>query len=76
MFTPETFLEKMPELFDKYSHEKSIPEDYLMSSAEDRWSLLQGLMDTDGTIYEGEGNRIRIDCQQEPTLIVLIHYAR
>lgn len=36
-------------LWDKLSKEKFIPEDYLVSSIEDRWHLLQGLMDTDGS---------------------------
>ena len=31
------------------SDAKFIPDDYLWSSIEDRWALLQGLMDTDGT---------------------------
>lgn len=35
---------------DKPSYLKHIPSDYLYSSIEDRISLLQGLMDTDGTI--------------------------
>lgn len=32
------------------SHEKFIPDDYLYSSVNQRWSLLQGLMDNDGSI--------------------------
>ncbi|MBX9627364.1 MAG: AAA family ATPase [Gemmataceae bacterium] len=31
------------------SHEKFIPADFLYNSAENRWELLRGLMDTDGT---------------------------
>jgi len=34
----------------KKSYEKSIPEEYLFGSAEQRVSLLQGLMDTDGWV--------------------------
>jgi len=36
-------------LFGKYSHEKHIPSEYLQGSRTQRLSLLQGLMDTDGT---------------------------
>lgn len=35
-------------LCNLYSGEKFIPNDYLLSSVEDRWELLRGLMDTDG----------------------------
>lgn len=37
-------------LWDKLSQEKHIPDEYLFASVSDRWSLLQGMMDTDGTI--------------------------
>ena len=37
-------------LCGKYSHEKFIPQMYLHASYEQRLALLQGLMDTDGTI--------------------------
>lgn len=37
-------------LLGKRAWEKSIPEDYLFSTVEDRLALLRGLMDTDGTI--------------------------
>lgn len=43
-------------LFEKYglsgrvSHDKFIPEAYLRASVEDRLAILQGLMDTDGTV--------------------------
>lgn len=37
-------------LFKKRSWEKHIPDDYLKSSIEDRFELLRGLLDTDGTI--------------------------
>ena len=35
---------------------KHIPEEYLVASIEDRLELLQGLMDTDGTIDKRNGN--------------------
>nr|DAN77817.1 MAG TPA: DNA packaging protein [Caudoviricetes sp.] len=34
----------------KYSHEKFIPEEYLINSKEVRYQLLQGLMDNDGSV--------------------------
>lgn len=37
-------------LAGKASHQKHIPPKYLFSSCEDRLALLQGLMDTDGTV--------------------------
>lgn len=36
-------------LMEKRSYEKTIPERYLYATSSDRLSLLQGLMDTDGT---------------------------
>jgi hypothetical protein len=37
-------------LKDKYSHNKFIPTNYLFSTIEDRINILQGLLDTDGTV--------------------------
>jgi len=37
-------------IYQKVSHEKFIPKQYLYSSIEDRVNLLRGLLDTDGTI--------------------------
>lgn len=42
-------------LLGKRSVEKFIPEDYLTASIEDRWELLRGLMDTDGTASKNGG---------------------
>jgi len=43
-------------LWGKYSHEKFIPSIYKYNSEEIRWSLIQGLMDTDGWVSSGEHN--------------------
>jgi predicted ribonuclease YlaK len=42
-----------------YSYEKSIPEEYKRGSVEQRFSLLQGLLDTDGAIDNAEKGRVR-----------------
>lgn len=39
-------------LLGSRSHDKFIPKIYLESSIENRWELLRGLMDTDGTVGE------------------------
>lgn len=46
----EHYLKDYPELIDTYSYNKFIPTEFLFSSIEQRWSLLQGLMDTDGSV--------------------------
>lgn len=43
-------LSQVPELINKYSGEKFIPDIYKFGSVDQRWSLIQGLFDTDGTI--------------------------
>lgn len=50
------------ELFSKYlneicvsAQEKEIPEEYLLGSIEQRWELLRGLLDTDGSIDNIKG---------------------
>lgn len=59
-YTKELTKVKTLEFFKKISNnvccycgEKTIPEDYLISSVEQRFALLQGLMDTDGYIGDG-----------------------
>lgn len=46
----EEFLKDYPELWNAKSETKFIPQEYLHGSIEQRYSLLQGLMDTDGNI--------------------------
>jgi len=38
-----------------YCYEKSIPDDFKYSSIKDRYELIQGLMDTDGSIIRADG---------------------
>lgn len=42
-------------LFNLYCHEKFIPEEYKYSSYEQRIELVQGLLDTDGSIQKDKG---------------------
>lgn len=53
--TPNRLTSKLREIgvWNKKSQEKFIPKLYLTSSPEDRLSLIQGLLDTDGTISNG-----------------------
>lgn len=51
---PEAFLKEVPELLDSYSKDKVIPENYIFNTRDNRYSLLQGLMDTDGCIKESD----------------------
>lgn len=46
----EEILKDYPELWMTKSETKFIPKEYLYSSVEQRYALLQGLMDTDGSI--------------------------
>jgi len=48
-YQTESFFRDVPELIG-YSYTKRIPKDYLYSSIEQRWALVQGLFDTDGSI--------------------------
>lgn len=51
----------VPEVFNHYANEKRIPECYFSASVSQRFALLQGLMDTDGSIHDGRlsGNKHR-----------------
>lgn len=52
----EEILSAYPELWNKKSEEKFIPEPYLSGSPSQRWELLRGLMDTDGSISKNSAN--------------------
>ena len=49
------FFKDLPEMIGKQSHDKYIPDIYLYNDYENRIHLLQGLMDTDGSISYDEG---------------------
>ena len=52
-------------LWGTYSDTKFIPEPYLLGSSHSRLALLQGLMDTDGTIADsGKGAEISLSSEQ------------
>lgn len=53
------FFKDYPEVMD-YSRNKSIPEDYLYNDVNTRTRLLQGLMDTDGSISGSDGLRYNV----------------
>lgn len=52
-------------LFGKYSHNKFIPDDYKYSSISNRLSLIQGIMDADGTVAKKDGSiTIGLSCKR------------
>ena len=60
-------------LFGKKSFLKFIPSDYLFSSVEDRISLLQGLMDTDGTLDYRNGKCAEFNTTSEKLSQDIVH---
>lgn len=52
----EHVLKDYPELINTYSHTKFIPRDYLNGSIQQRFELLSGLLDTDGSINPKSGS--------------------
>ena len=50
LFRTDALFASIPELIDCYSRDRRIPQQYLTSSIEQRWELVRGLFDTDGTI--------------------------
>lgn len=57
--TSDIFVGPSSGLIDSYSHEKFVPEEYKYGSVEQRWSLIQGLFDTDGSIND-DGKRFNV----------------
>lgn len=53
-------LASVPELIGLKSHEKFIPDMYKWGSVEQRWQLIQGLFDTDGSIGSSDGDRFNV----------------
>lgn len=51
----EDVLQQYPELIDATSLTKFIPSDYLFSSIEQRFELLNGLLDSDGNVAKKKG---------------------
>lgn len=51
------YFEKYKEYLIQYSYLKDIPPEYKYGSVEQRFALVQGLMDTDGSIAKNDGNR-------------------
>lgn len=54
----KTALQEVPELIGKKSGDKFIPDLYKFGSIKQRWALIQGLFDTDGTIQNN--NRFNV----------------
>lgn len=57
-FQAADVLSDATELIGKTSREKRIPEKYMTSSIEQRWQLVQGLFDTDGTVSDDDRARV------------------
>lgn len=50
----------LPEMVGCLSGDKSIPEIYMSASIEQRWDLVQGMFDTDGSISQSAGDRFHV----------------
>lgn len=62
--TTKELFEKIPDLMTT-SHHKFIPKEYLNGSIKQRTDLLQGLMDTDGYIQNGDRYQVRYSTMSE-----------
>lgn len=52
-------------LYDVLGHDKFVPSVYLMASVRDRVDLLQGLIDSDGSVEKDQGNVVRFTSTSE-----------
>lgn len=69
----EELLVQYPDLWNKKSEDKFIPSEYLIGSVGQRWELLRGLMDTDGSIDEkGRTNFTTISKKLADNVIELV----
>lgn len=60
LFQRNEVLASLPELWNLKSHEKFIPDVYKYGSIEQRWELIRGLFDTDGSIGQCDGERFNV----------------
>lgn len=49
-----------PEVNNKLAHDKRIPAAYMHASIEQRWQLIKGLFDTDGSIGDSDNGRYNV----------------
>lgn len=71
----QDFLKQYPELLNSKSETKFIPEEYLYGSVEQRFDLLSGLLDTDGSIDKKSGTitYFTISSQLRDNVVELCH---
>lgn len=50
----------LPELYHVKSPDRRIPAEYMTGSVDQRWELVNGLFDTDGTICQSDGDRYNV----------------
>lgn len=60
LFSQVELLGRYPELYRVKSPERRIPHDYMTGSVEQRWALVNGLFDTDGSIGRADGDRFNV----------------
>lgn len=51
---------KLPEMIGVKAPEKRIPKAYMTASIEQRWELIRGLFDSDGSIGQADGERFNV----------------
>lgn len=59
-FYQRDLFKQMPEIFCKKSGDRRIPQAYMTGSIEQRWELVHGLFDTDGSIGQADGDRFNV----------------